>query len=156
MFSLKRRSSFDSSLPTTPVAVYLKRHIRKSKYDPVKDKVDFVHATPNYAVVPLPSGRKTTVSLRDIAPCITENDDFVYDDELLDESDFVNQNDNTARNPIVMPGVAENDEGKEAQTGSNEQSNLSVEVEPLSNHKQLPHVDSAQTLRSSRVKKSGR
>ena len=92
--------------------MYLKRHIRKSKYDPVVDKVNLVHATPNYAEVQLPSGRETTVSLRDIAPCNIENGDFVYDDELFDESDFVNQNDNTARNPTVMPDVAENDEGE--------------------------------------------
>ena len=125
------------------------------QYDPVVDKVNLVHATPNYAVVQLPSGRETTVSLRDIAPCSTANGDFVYDDELFDESDFVDQNDNTARNPTVMPDVAENDEGRQVETSSNEQSDLSDETEHPSNHELLPHVDSAQTLRrSNRVRKA--
>ena len=44
----------------------LKRHKRANKYDPIVDKVDLIHATPNYAVVRTSGGRETTVSLRDI------------------------------------------------------------------------------------------
>jgi len=48
--------------------VYLRRHTTPSKYDPVVEEVDLVHATPYYARLRFPTGRETTVSLRDIAP----------------------------------------------------------------------------------------
>lgn len=75
MFSFKRRSTFGASVPTwlsAPGPVLLKRHVRTSKYDSVVDKVDLLHATPNYAIVRMPNGRESTVSLKDIAPCVTD------------------------------------------------------------------------------------
>ena len=72
VFNYNRRSSLGSSLPTwlsMPVNVLLKRHLRSSKNEPLVDEVELVHATPNYARVRLPSGRETTVSMRDVAPC---------------------------------------------------------------------------------------
>ena len=71
MFNFERRSTFGTSVPmwmSEPGPVFLKRHKRTNKYDSVVDKVDLIHATPNYAVVRMFSGRETTVSLRDIAP----------------------------------------------------------------------------------------
>jgi len=68
--SNKRRSSFGVSVPTwlsSPGPVFLRRHAR-SKYEPVAEEVELVHATPNYARVRLSTGRETTVPLRDIAP----------------------------------------------------------------------------------------
>ena len=65
IFSFKRRSTFGTSAPTwlsSPGPVYLKRHIRASKYDPVVDKVNLLHATPNYVVVRLPNGKEATAS----------------------------------------------------------------------------------------------
>jgi len=59
------------SIPTwlsAPGPVFLKRHSRSSKYDPIVDEVELVHATPNYAQIRFPSGRESTVPLRDIAP----------------------------------------------------------------------------------------
>ena len=76
--------------------------------------MNLFHSTPTDAVVQLPSDRATTVPLRDIAPCNTEKGDFVYDVELFEKSDFVNQNNDTACHQIVMPDAAENDEGREA------------------------------------------
>jgi len=46
----------------------LKKHVRLSKYDPLVEQVELVHATPHYAHVRFPSGREATVSTRDIAP----------------------------------------------------------------------------------------
>ena len=97
LFNYKRKSSFGTSVPTwlgAPGSAYLKRHVRASKFEPVVDEVDLVHTTPNYAVVRLSSGRETTVSLRDIAPCnseepVTDNDASVNDDRTID----VNPND---------------------------------------------------------------
>ena len=37
------------------------------------DKVDLVHATPNYALVRFSNERETTVSLRDVAPTVPES-----------------------------------------------------------------------------------
>ena len=96
MFSCKRRSTFGTSVPTwlsSPGPVYLKRHIRTSKYEPVVDKVDLLHATPNYALVSLPNGRETIVSLKDVAPCSSaDSNDIVDIDNENEESENVNVN----------------------------------------------------------------
>ena len=71
LFSYKRRSSFGvsvSSWLSFPGPVFLRRHARSSKYEPLVEEVDLVHATPNYVHVCLSTGRETTVGLRDIAP----------------------------------------------------------------------------------------
>ena len=52
--------------------VYLKRHARAIKNEPFVDEVDLVHTTPTYALVRFPSGRETTVWLRDVAPTAPE------------------------------------------------------------------------------------
>jgi len=70
LFIYKRRSSFGVSVPTWlsfPGPIFLRRHAR-SKYKPLVEEVDLVHATRNYARVRLSTGRETTVPLRDIAP----------------------------------------------------------------------------------------
>ena len=71
LFKHKRRSSFGVFVPTwlsSPGRVYLRRHATPSEYDPVIEEADLVHATPSYARVRFPTGRESTVSLRDIAP----------------------------------------------------------------------------------------
>ena len=71
LFNYKRRSSFGVSVPTwlsSPGPVFLRRHARSSKYEPLVEEADLVHATPNYARVRLSAGREATVPLRDIAP----------------------------------------------------------------------------------------
>ena len=77
MFNYNRRSSLGSS-PLTwlsmPGNVLLKQHLRSSKNKPLVDEIELVHATPNYARIRLPSGRETTVSLRDVAPCGSRHD----------------------------------------------------------------------------------
>ena len=71
LFNFKRRSAFGVSVPSwlsRPGPVLLKKHVRLSKYDPLVEQVELVHATPHYAHVRFPSGREATVSTRDIAP----------------------------------------------------------------------------------------
>ena len=87
MFNYKRKSSFGTSVPTwlsAPGLVYLKRHVRSSKYDPLVKEVDFVHTAPNYTVVRMPSGRETTVSLRNVAPSNSENDQASNENNRMD------------------------------------------------------------------------
>jgi len=77
-FNFERRSALGSSVPTwlrSPGRVFLKRHVSSSKYEPLVDEVELIHATPSYAHVRLQNGRETTVSLRDIAP-ITRGNTF--------------------------------------------------------------------------------
>ena len=70
LFHSIQRLTFGVSIPTllsVPGLVFLKRHLRSSKYDPIVDEVELVHATPNYAQIRFLSGRESTVPLRDIA-----------------------------------------------------------------------------------------
>ena len=57
------------SIPSwlVPGPVYVKNHARKSKYDTPVTPTAFLHATPQYAHIKLPSGVETTVSLREVA-----------------------------------------------------------------------------------------
>ena len=71
MFQYTRRSTNSNSLPSwllTPGPVYLKRHVRTSKYDPVVDEVELLEANTQYAHVRMADGRESTVSLRHLAP----------------------------------------------------------------------------------------
>ena len=61
-----------ASVPTflsSPGPVLLRRHVRRSKYEPLVDEVDLLHANPNYAHVRHGDGCESTVSTRDLAPC---------------------------------------------------------------------------------------
>ena len=71
LFNFHRRTSSGCSLPvwlTKPGPVFLKRHVRNSKYEPLVEEADLLEANPSYAHVKLKSGIEKTVSLRDLAP----------------------------------------------------------------------------------------
>ena len=71
-FNFSRRSSHGNSLPSwllSPGPVMLRRFVRKSKNDPLVDQVELTDANPTYARVKYMDGRESTVSLRDLAPC---------------------------------------------------------------------------------------
>ena len=57
--------------------------------DPLVDQVELLTANPNYAIVKLPSGRETTVSLKDLAPCPPESPPMqsVNDQTVLQQDD---------------------------------------------------------------------
>ena len=65
---LNSRSVPPCSWLAAPGKVLLKRHVRRSKYEPLVDEVDVLDVNPRYAHVRLPSGQATTVSVRDLAP----------------------------------------------------------------------------------------
>ena len=72
MFNFQRRSSSGHSVPswlTSADKAYLRKRVRQSKYDPLVEEVEVLHANPQYAHVLLPSGIESTVSIRDLAPC---------------------------------------------------------------------------------------
>ena len=71
MFQFQRRTSTGISVPSwlsSPGPVLLRRYVRKSKYEPLVDKVDLIEANPMYAHVRHENGVESTVSLRDLAP----------------------------------------------------------------------------------------
>jgi len=71
MFVFPRKSSSGTSLPswlTYPGPVLLRKHVRTHKSDPLVERVQLLHANPQYAYVAYPDGREDTVSIRDLAP----------------------------------------------------------------------------------------
>ena len=50
-----------SSWLSSPVPVFLKRHVRTNKYNPLVDEVELIQASPTHARVRLQSGREVTV-----------------------------------------------------------------------------------------------
>ena len=82
MFSYKRKTSTGVSLPawlTSPGPVFLKRHVRASKYEPLVDKVHLIEANHQYAFIRDQRGVESTVSLRDLAPVSELNEVSIND-----------------------------------------------------------------------------
>ena len=69
--SFERRSIRENTLPswlTENGPVLVRRHVRRSKYEPLVSEVELVSVNPTNAKVKYPCGREDTVSLRDLAP----------------------------------------------------------------------------------------
>lgn len=88
MFRHSRKSMNGTAIPSwlTSGKIYMKKHVRHSKYDPLVEEVDLIEANPQYALVRLSNGREATVSLKHLAPC--------GDDSLL-------QSENNADNHVI-------------------------------------------------------
>lgn len=87
MFSHPRRSHNGCSIPTwltEPGPVWMKKHVRSSKYEPLVQEVELIEANPDYAHVKFPDGRETTVSIKHLAPKgeIQENQDQVNEGDV--------------------------------------------------------------------------
>lgn len=71
LMSFARKSLRGQNLPawlTEGTPVLLRRHARRSKYEPLVSEVELVSVEPTHARVKYPSGRVDAVSYRDIAP----------------------------------------------------------------------------------------
>ena len=76
LFSYQRKSTPGNTVPSwlsISGPVFLKCHVRQSKFDPAVEGVDFLEANPEYAFVQLENDSECTVSLRDLAPCQKED-----------------------------------------------------------------------------------
>ena len=76
LFGYQRRSSSGHTVPSwlsSADRAYLRKHVRQSKYDPLVEKVEVLHANPQYVHVRLPSGVESTVSIRDLAPMTAQD-----------------------------------------------------------------------------------
>ena len=72
LFSFQRRSVPGSSVPSwlrEHQKVLVKRHVRKSKYEPLCDEANLIAINPTHGKIQYASGREDIVSLRDLAPC---------------------------------------------------------------------------------------
>ncbi|KRX13315.1 Retrovirus-related Pol polyprotein from transposon 17.6, partial [Trichinella nelsoni] len=86
LFGYPRRTPTGTSLPpwlTTPGIVLMRRLNRTNKHDPLVEEVELLEANPKYAHVRLTDGRRTTVSLRHLAPA---GGKFVAEDGSQDEA----------------------------------------------------------------------
>ena len=48
--------------------VFVKKHLRSSKYNPLVEEADLIEAELQYPHIKFPNGRESTVSIRDLAP----------------------------------------------------------------------------------------
>ena len=81
----QRRSAVGIAVPSwlsSPGLILVKRHVRGSKYEPLVEEADQIHATSSYTHVRFRNGHETKVSLRDVAPLADR-------DSLIEESDHV-------------------------------------------------------------------
>ena len=101
MFYHARKSTSGESLPswiTSKGPVYLKRHTRHSKHDPLVEEVEILDANPKYAHVQFLDGRATTVSLKHLAPKPPEEINLT----LRDDTPSIE-----TENPIPVPNQVE-------------------------------------------------
>ena len=96
-FKFQRISTTGQTVPTwlsEPGKIFVKKHVRKNKYDPLVEEAELLHANPQYAHVKLSNGRETTVSIKDLAPAgkqlLSEeenaNNEEVRNDGVINES----------------------------------------------------------------------
>ena len=76
LFQYQRWSSTRCNFPgwlSTPGQVLLKKHFRKSKYNPLIEEVKLIETNSQYAHIRYPNGKETTVSVRHLA---LKSDDY--------------------------------------------------------------------------------
>ena len=144
LFSFQRRSVSGSSVPSwlrEHEKVLVKRHVRKSKYEPLCDEANLIAINPTHGKIQYASGREDIVSLRDIAPCppVDASPGGVTLQPYLDGSNA----------PPVPPGPVVNEERREA-----EAPNSMAPLEPsrceLSNGPPPPPLPLRRSMRESR------
>ena len=90
MFSHARRSVNGTTIPSwlNPSPIYVKRHVR-NKHEPLVDEAELMELNSNYAHVRLQDGRETIVSIRDLSPHQSGNDNQIEldtsDDSMMPE-----------------------------------------------------------------------
>ena len=116
LFNFQRKSTAGNSFPSWlahPGPVYVKKHVRGSKYEPLVEEAELIEANPEYAFIRLKSGHETTVSLRDLAPCTT--------DSVVQKT---NDKDITPSNPLSNIEFLDSPEIEENSTVTKESNNV--------------------------------
>ena len=111
-FRYQRWTAAGCSMPnwlTSPGKVFLKRHVRSLKFEPLVDEVDLLEANPNYAHIRHSNGRESTVSLCHLAPLgsqpeviieHSQSNDFVHHDNINEYNRPIDEPPNTENTPI--------------------------------------------------------
>ena len=146
-FCFQRRSVLEISTPSwlnSSSTVLVRKHNRSSKYDPVVEEADLIHATPQYAFVRFKNGHESTVSLRDIAP-LPDSEESISSNTSNDTVTNVETNNETL--------AEENNKETDTETVTEKSFDAEMVVESSgSNFKDVP--DEAIPLRrSSRIRK---
>ena len=92
-FNFQRRSTLGVSNPSwlnTPGTVLVRKHARSSKYEPLVEEAELIHATPQYARVRFNNGHESTVSLKDVAP--TSNEESAFKPIEIEPNCFTDEN----------------------------------------------------------------
>ena len=105
-FNFPRKSSSGSSLPSwlSPGPVFLLRFVRSSKHENLVDKLELIHVNPSYAKIRYPDGRKSTVSLQDLAPCTSVQENISAPLDPSNNSSNLIENENA----VVTQGDEQN------------------------------------------------
>ena len=77
-----------------PGKIFVKKLARKSKYNPLVEEAELLHANPQYAHMKLSNGQEKTVSIKDLAPASKQllseeektNNEEVKNDGIVNES----------------------------------------------------------------------
>ena len=97
-FCFQRRLALGISAPSwfnSSSTVLVRRHHRSSKYEPVVEEADFIHATPQYAFIRFKNGHESTVSLRNTAP-LPDSEESISSNTSNDSVTNVETNDETS------------------------------------------------------------
>ena len=104
-FSFSCLSSHGISLPSWLMSlgpVLLKRFVRNNKTDPYMDQVELLNSNPTYANIKYPNGRKSIVSVHNLASC--------PETELPSESSTMELNKSTPVFPIQEEDTTSNED----------------------------------------------
>ena len=104
-FSFSCCSSHGISLPSwlmSPGPMLLKRLVRNNKTNPYVDQVKLLNSNLTYASIKYPSGRESTVSVRDLAPC--------PETEIPSEFSTMEPNNSTPVVPIQEEDITSNED----------------------------------------------
>ena len=107
MFRYQRKSTSGTGVPSwmaEPGPVLMRRHIRSSKYEPLVDEVQLVHANPHYALVRSNEGREMTVSTHDLAP---RGKLEIQADSMPSELEDIGKLDDNVSDTGVQPAAAQ-------------------------------------------------
>ena len=81
MFSHARRSVNGTTIPAwlKPGQIYVKRHVC-NKHEPLVEEAELIELNPNHAHVSMKDGRETIVSIRNLSPHQSGNDNQIEHD----------------------------------------------------------------------------
>ena len=110
----------------------LKKHVRKSKYDPLKEEVELFEVNPQYAYIRYPNRKETAVSVRHLAPKSADYKELNSEQNDIHEQNITEPN---STHPDVYGDSSETINVKNDNLNKNEQ--IITETPPNSNESDI-------------------